>query len=42
MVKKRQNISRVLKNIVYFCRIEIVTIVNYIQYDNGQSKKSGF
>ena len=39
MVKKRQNISRVLKNIDYFCRIEIVTIVNYIQYYNGQIKK---
>ena len=39
--KKRQNKSCVLKNIVYFCRIEIVTLQNIYKYDNGQTKKSG-
>ena len=40
-VKKRRNKSCVLKNIVYFCRIEIVTLQNIYKYDNGQTKKSG-
>ena len=33
--------SCVLKNIVYFCRLENVTLQNIYKYDNGQRKKTG-